>query len=102
MWISLWYLGAVANSSENALEAFAKRQLGTDRLQWADQTQMFKVIEALKAMGLREGWDASGELVTVKLRLLAAILAKLKAKEYAAADWTVAEAAARHRAFQQK
>lgn len=95
LWISLWYLGAVESSTEAALEAFAKRQLGTDRLQWADQTQMFKVIEALKAMALREGWDPVGTLPQIKTRLLAVILGKLKAKEYAVASWTLREAAAR-------
>lgn len=96
LWISLWHLGAVESSTEMALEAFAKRQLGTDRMQWADQTQMFKVIEALKAMALREGWDSTGaDLAIVKERLLIAILAKLKTKDFADAKWDVAEAARR-------
>lgn len=96
LWISLGHLGAVQNTSEKALEAFAKRQLGCDRMQWADQTMMFKLIEALKAMALREGWDSTGsDLAVVKFRLLTAILAKLKATEYAAEGWTVNAAAAR-------
>lgn len=95
LWISLGHLGAVENPSEQALEAFAKRQLGCDRMQWADQTMMFKLIEALKAMALREGWDAAGDVGTIKLRLLTAILAKLKEKEYAPASWTVQQAAER-------
>lgn len=100
LWISLGHLGAVENVSEKALEAFAKRQLGCDRMQWADQTMMFKLIEALKAMALRDGWDSTGsDLGVVKFRLLTAILAKLKAKEYAAADWDVAEAARRIAGF---
>lgn len=96
LWISLGHLGAIENPSEKALEAFAKRQLGCDTLQWADQTMMFKLIEALKSMALREGWDATGnDLGIVKSRLLIAILAKLKAKGYAAEHWDVAEAARR-------
>ena len=96
LWISLGYLGAIDNVSEKALEAFAKRQLGCERMQWADQNMMFRLIEALKAMALREGWDSTGaDLGVVKSRLLIAILAKLKAKGYAADNWTVNEAARR-------
>lgn len=96
LWISLGHLGAIENPSEKALEAFAKRQLGCDTLQWADQTMMFRLIEALKAMALREGWDSTGnDLKVVKSRLLIAILAKLKAKGYAADNWDVTEAAKR-------
>jgi phage gp16-like protein len=57
MWISLWQLGEVRDRSERALEAFARRQLGVERLVWADEGQMFKLIEALKAMAERAGWS---------------------------------------------
>lgn len=57
MWISLAQLGAVADSAESALEAFARRQLGVDRLQWADERQGYRLIEALKAMADRFGWN---------------------------------------------
>lgn len=62
LWISLHQLGAVRNGSNAALEAFACRQLGVEVFQWADQSQGFKLIEALKAMAEREGWsqDVSG------------------------------------------
>ena len=60
LWISLAQLGVVRNSSEAALEAFAKRQLGVDRLQWADQAQVYKLTEALKAMAERAGWSQEG------------------------------------------
>lgn len=62
LWLSLWHLGEVRDPAESALEAFARRQLGVDRLQWADQTQCYKLIEALKAMAERAGWsqDTSG------------------------------------------
>lgn len=96
LWISLGHLGAIESTSEKSLEAFAKRQLGCDTMQWADQTMMFKLIEALKAMALREGWDSTGnDLGVVKSRLLIAILAKLKAKGYAADNWDVTDAARR-------
>lgn len=62
LWISLWNLGEVRDSSEPALEAFARRQLGVERLQWADQGLTYKLIEALKGMAERAGWsqDISG------------------------------------------
>lgn len=69
LWISLHQLGAVENPSEQALEAFAKRQLGVDRLQWADQSQGFKLIEALKRMAERAGWDQSGSTEEIVERL---------------------------------
>ena len=56
MWISLYNLGAVRNPSNAALEAFAARQLGVAKLQWANQAHGYKLIEALKAMGARAGW----------------------------------------------
>lgn len=61
MWISLYHLGAVRKASEQALEAFARRQLGVERLQWADQSQTYRLTEALKAMAERAGW-AQGNL----------------------------------------
>lgn len=62
LWLSLHHLGVVREPSETALEAFARRQLGVDRLHWADQSQGYRLIEALKAMAEREGWsqDTSG------------------------------------------
>lgn len=62
LWICLHQLGVVRNPSERALEAFAQRQLGCDRLQWADQALTYKLIEALKAMAERAGWkqDVAG------------------------------------------
>jgi phage gp16-like protein len=69
LWISLHQLGVIENPSEHALEAFAKRQLGVDRLQWAKQSQGGKLIDALKAMGTRAGWDQSGSTEEIKARL---------------------------------
>lgn len=57
MWISLHQLGVVQDASEMALEAFAKRQLGVEALQWADPGQAFRLVEGLKAMANRAGWD---------------------------------------------
>lgn len=57
LWIGLHALGAVRDSSEAALEAFAKRQIGVSRLQWADQSHSAPLIEALKDMAERQGWE---------------------------------------------
>lgn len=57
MWISLHQLGAVRDPSEKALESFGRRQLGVEKLQWANQSHGFRLIEALKAMAEREGWS---------------------------------------------
>lgn len=56
MWISLYHLGAIDNPSEQALEAFARRQLKCERMQWANQAQAYKLVEALKAIADRHGW----------------------------------------------
>jgi hypothetical protein len=57
LWISLYHLNAVHNPSEQALEAFARRQLKCERMQWANQAQCYKLIEALKAIAERHGWE---------------------------------------------
>jgi Protein of unknown function (DUF1018) len=101
LWISLYHLNAISNPSEKALEAFATRQLKCDRMQWADQGLMYKLIEALKAIGTRFGWDqttanatdGSHALKILKMRLCDAILTKLKANGYAAEAWNLSGAA---------
>jgi phage gp16-like protein len=95
LWISLYHLGAVRSRDEKALEAFAKRQLGCERLVWAKQSDGFRLIEALKAMAIKHGWpqvDASGNNLSVrKLQagLCTAILWKLKGMGEVPADWTI-------------
>ncbi len=84
MLISLGLMGVIRNSSEQALNAFARRQIGVDRLSWADQSQVYKLIEALKAIANRNGWNQSTEgladpVWTLKLRLCEAIVARLVA-----------------------
>lgn len=84
IWISLHQLGAIRNPSEAALEAFGRRQLGVEKLQWANQSQAYRLIEALKAMAGREGWshaldktDEGREVRTLKERLYVAQERKL-------------------------
>jgi phage gp16-like protein len=82
LWISLHQLGAVRDPSERALEAFARRQLGCARLQWADQGLTYKLIEALKAMAERSGWSQADReddepVVVLKRSLIRAQARKL-------------------------
>lgn len=100
LWISLHALGVVENPSEQALEAFARRQLGCERLQWAKQGHAFRLIEALKAMAARDGWDQSTDgvakaavPVVLRRRLVERILEKMKAIELVPASWRVPDAA---------
>lgn len=101
MWISLYHLGAVESPNEKALESFAKRQLKCERLVWANQSDGYKLIEALKAMAERHGWaqtDANGNNWTVmklKERLCEAIVAKLRTAGEIPDDWTLDTAAFR-------
>lgn len=91
LWISLHHLNVVKNPSEEALEAFAKRQLGCDRLVWARQSDAFRLIEALKDMAVRNGWAQGGKPSVAQLQegLCLAILAKLKAAQIVPADWSL-------------
>lgn len=100
LWTSLHLLKAIHDPSDRALEAFARRQLGCDKLQWANQSLVYRLVEALKAIAERHGWDQSvaglpsnAVAINLKRRLCLAILAKLKEAELAAADWTVDQAA---------
>jgi phage gp16-like protein len=101
LWISLYHLCAVESPSEKALESFAKRQLKCERLVWANQSDGYKLIEALKAMAVRHGWpqvDPQGAaLSTRELHegLCRAILWKLKGADEIPADWTIDIAAFR-------
>lgn len=101
LWISLHQLGAVRDPSEKALESFAKRQLGCERLNWARQSEGYRLIEALKKMGERNGWrqtSTEGRNLSVRalrIGLCEAILAKLVACGEVPADWTIDVAAFR-------
>lgn len=100
MWISLGLLCAIRQSEEPALEAFAHRQLGCEKLQWANQAQGDRIIEALKQMAERHGWRQSlaglakvHHVHALKGRLCEAILAKLKRAALVPSHWTLGEAA---------
>ncbi len=99
LWISLYHLNAVDNPSEQALEAFAKRQLKCEKLVWANQRDAYKLIEALKAWAVRAGWPEAGQNgtavapIALQSTLCAAILTKLKAAGIAKPGWDLLGAA---------
>lgn len=106
LWISLHHLGAIHNPSEQALEAFARRQLGVERLQWANQAQSYKLIEALKAIAERHGWShkpsrfqgakpPAPSLGVLKVRLVERIAHLLVEAKLAPAGASLKEIAAR-------
>lgn len=99
LWISLHQLGAIDDASETALEAFARRQLGCDRLQWANQQQTYKLVEALKAIAERHGWSqtsaglrAGAITLVLKRRLVDAILVKLRTLGIVPESWSAERA----------
>lgn len=99
LWVSLYHLGVVRNKEEEALEAFAKRQLGCDRLIWARQSDANRLIEALKAMAVRAGWIQHDPVtgkhlapLTLQSSLCQVILAKLKKAGEVPQDWALHQA----------
>lgn len=100
LWISLGQLGAIDNPSDQALEALARRQLGCDRLQWANQALVYRLIEALKAIAERHGWDQgldgiapSNRVIVLKRRLIEAQMGKLRLANWMPGDWDARRAA---------
>lgn len=87
LWISLYQLGAIDDGSDQAFESFGRRQLGVERLRWSSGRDGARLIEPLKAIANRHGWDqhvpatlAHNEQVRLlKDRLVAAQLARLAA-----------------------
>lgn len=100
LWISLYHLNVVHNPAEQALEAFAARQLKCEKLVWARQSDAYQLIEALKDMARRAGWKLTNRLNGKPLaprelqsELCYAILARLQQADVAPANWTLADAA---------
>lgn len=87
MWISLHQLGEVRDPSEAALQAFARRLLGVDRLEWVKPDHGSALIEALKAMAERAGWSqdttglASADRVPVLKARLATLISEREASQ---------------------
>jgi hypothetical protein len=108
LWISLYHLGAIANPSEQALEAFARRQLGCMKMQWANGAQAYKLVEALKAIAQRHGWDqkiasthgmkpvaADVALRILKVRLVERICERLEERGLIPFNWSPTDTAFR-------
>lgn len=98
LWLSLYHLGAIRNPDEKALEAFACRQLKTERLQWSYQSHGYKLIEALKDMADRAGWAEAKqglEVLPLQRSLVKAILRKLVERGLADGSWDIETAATR-------
>ena len=102
LWISLYHLNVVRNPAEGAIEAFAKRQLGCEKLAWAQQSFAYRLIEALKDMAERNGWLQADpqtgkryEPMQLQEGLCQAILKRLKEADAVPADWTLDTAAMR-------
>ncbi len=100
LWISLAQLGAIDNPSEQALESMARRQLGCDRLQWANQSLVYSLIEALKKIAERHGWDQgldgippANRVIVLKRRLIEAQMGKLRLAKWMPGDWDARRAA---------
>jgi len=55
LWWTVYWLGAVAEPNDRALDAFVARQTGKQRIQFLGPREAFRVIEALKAWAGREG-----------------------------------------------
>lgn len=92
LWLSLWHLGAAPSKDEAALEGFARKQLGCEKLQWANQGHCYKLIEALKQRCVRAGFNPEAKTVRgIKLNLLYALLKKLQAVGLADVDWGLAD-----------
>lgn len=55
LWLAIAEAGAIENASEQALDAFVKRQTGIDSLRFADGAAKVRVVEALKGWARRVG-----------------------------------------------
>lgn len=102
LWISLYHLGVVHNSSEYALEAFVCRQLKCEKLVWARQSDAYQLIEALKAMAKRNGWAQSDprtgkpcSVTQLQCNLCYAVLDRLVSAKVADKNWSLEQAAHR-------
>lgn len=54
VWLALWNLGWAASPDKGVMNGFVKSQTGVDLVQWTDEDQTHRVIEALKAIAVRE------------------------------------------------
>lgn len=88
LWWTLYWLGAVDQPGDRAIDAFVKRQAGVEALRFLDHRRAHAVIDALKAWAAREGvvWPARPSPIAERRAVEAAIRAKLPAGVDAVAD----------------
>jgi phage gp16-like protein len=79
LFIAAYNLGAFANGSDGALDAFVKRQTGMDKLAWLTPSEANSVTEALKSICAREGFVVAGDGMDARRALLRAQWKKLGA-----------------------
>ncbi len=87
MWISLFHLGAVHDRTDAALDAFVKHQTGIEKAAWVPPEKTYKVIEALKEMCGRAGFeieDWEKKRQPHKIQLVDVLLEKINTYEGAA------------------
>lgn len=60
LWADLAACGLVSDGSPTALQAWVKRQVGVDRVEWADAAQQARLVEALKAWRRRSPGATAG------------------------------------------
>jgi hypothetical protein len=72
LWIAAWNLGLLESGDDRALDAFVKRQTGTDRLAWLTPADANSVTEALKAMCARSGFVVPADGLEARKTLLRA------------------------------
>jgi len=68
LWWTLYWLGAVADPSDRAIDGFVRRQGGPASLRFVDHRAAQPIIEALKSWAAREGvkWPAEAELAEMQ------------------------------------
>jgi phage gp16-like protein len=67
LWLALYQLGEVQDSSEAALAKYAQRMTGKAALQWLDQRDVAKVINTLRAWAERVGLRAPDAILVNRI-----------------------------------
>ncbi len=90
-WLALYNIGAVKRPQDLALLEFVRKQTatanggrGVAKLEWVKPDEAFRVVEALKSWGAREGikWDAYADPRLCVIDRQAEIMVELKMFQY--------------------
>lgn len=81
LWWSLYWLGAVEEPKDSAIDAFVRRQTGVSALRFLDHRSAPAVIEALKSWAEREGveWATKPDDLADRRAVVSALALKLGA-----------------------